>query len=90
MFDHVHPSNEPLIPGIYSTKALVQQEYDYRLQCAQEHIHNFRHHAEEFQAALKKVLEELYSPSIPFVQTTNENKCKYCNYTMICRKDCEK
>jgi hypothetical protein len=87
MFDHEKPTTQPLIPGIYNTKALFNSEYDYHLVCDKESIHNFRHYAEEFQSALKKVLEELYSPSIPFVQTTHEAKCKYCSYITICRKN---
>jgi len=34
MYDHVHPSEQPLIPGIYSTKLLFGKDYDFRLKCA--------------------------------------------------------
>ena len=38
MYDHVHPSEQPLIPGIYSTKLLFGKDYDFRLKCDKELI----------------------------------------------------
>ena len=86
MYDHVHPSEQPLIPGIYSTKLLFGKDYDFRLKCDKELIQNFRYYQQEFSDHLRQLLEELFSPEHPFCQTDNEKKCRTCSYAGICRR----
>lgn len=86
MYDHVHPTNHPLIPGIYSTKLLFGKDYDYRLKCDKEVIADFRPHEEKFKALLTELTEKLFSPELPFRQTENDKKCRNCKYAAICRK----
>ena len=68
MYDHVHPSEQPLIPGIYSTKLLFGKDYDFRLKCDKELIQNFRYYQQEFSDHLRQLLEELFSPEHPFAK----------------------
>ena len=53
MYDHVHPSEQPLIPGIYSTKLLFGKDYDFRLKCDKELIQNFRYYHQGFSDDLR-------------------------------------
>ena len=86
MYDHVHPSEQPLIPGIYSTKLLFGKDYDFRLKCDKELIQNFRYYQQEFSDHLRQLLEELFSPEHPFCQSVYEKKCRTCSYAGICRR----
>ena len=86
MFDHVSPTNNPLIPGIYSTKLLFGKDYDYHLKCDKNYISDFRPYEEEYRSELIALLEKIFSPSVPFNQTNNEKKCQTCPYAKICRK----
>ncbi len=86
MFDHVFPTNNPLIPGIYSTKLLFGKDYDYHLKCDKNYISDFRLYEEEYRSELIALLEKIFSPSVPFNQTNNEKKCQTCPYAKICRK----
>ena len=56
MYDHVHPSEQPLIPGIYSTKLLFGKDYDFRLKCDKELIQNFRYYQQEFSAVTGRII----------------------------------
>jgi CRISPR/Cas system-associated exonuclease Cas4 (RecB family) len=38
----------------------------------------------EFETRLKNLLEEIFDPSKPFVQTENTDHCKYCPFAGIC------
>lgn len=86
MFDHTHPGDTPLIPGIYSTKQLFGKEYDFRLECDKVRITDFHRYEEEFRQYLEALLAELFSPVHPFTQTENLQKCRYCPYAAICRR----
>ena len=38
----------------------------------------------EFEARLKVLLEELFSPDETFKQTQNAKTCKFCNFKNMC------
>lgn len=86
MYDHVYPTEEPLIPGIYSAKLLFGKDYDFHSKCDKEYITNFRSQENEYLKCLCTLLEELFSPAKPFCQTDNEKKCRNCSYAGICRR----
>ncbi|MCK5765293.1 MAG: PD-(D/E)XK nuclease family protein [Bacteroidales bacterium] len=41
---------------------------------------------EEFEDHLMGLLMEIVDPDIPFAQTEDESRCKYCNFKTICNK----
>ena len=41
----------------------------------------------EFEMLLKNMLAEMFSPEIPFIQTTDEKRCKYCAYQSLCNRN---
>lgn len=86
MFDHISPSEEALIPGIYNTKLLFGKDYNFHLKCDKDYIVNFRHYQEEFLSYLVSLLEEIFSPEHPFSQASSEKKCRTCSFIAICRR----
>lgn len=40
---------------------------------------------DQFSVSLNETLLKIFDSSTPFAQTDNENICKYCPYTVICR-----
>jgi len=38
----------------------------------------------EFEEILKNLLSDIFDEKIPFIQTTEEENCKYCDYKEIC------
>lgn len=86
MFGHKHPEEVPLVPGIYSTKLLFAPDYDHRLKCDKDYILNFERYREEFLENLRGLLQELFSDSAFFTQTSIDKKCHSCQYSCICRK----
>ena len=41
----------------------------------------------EFEILLIKLLNELFSAEIPFTQTTDLDRCKYCAYQSLCNRN---
>lgn len=46
-----------------------------------EHLSGLK---EEFGVLLKKKLEEIFDPAIPFIHTSQADNCKYCPYSSLC------
>jgi ATP-dependent helicase/DNAse subunit B len=58
--------------GEYKSKAPVE---DFAAQYEQE-----------FRERLQALLEEIFLPDVPFVQTEQEDKCAYCDFKALCGK----
>lgn len=86
LYEHENPGADPILPGIYSTKLLFTPNYSYLLKCNKEPIHRFKPYEPEFQSLLVELLEELYSPAVPFTQTSLPEKCRNCSYNDICKR----
>ena len=40
-----------------------------------------------FESHMATIINELFDPKEPFVQTANEKNCKYCKFKDFCRKE---
>ncbi|MGV3683974.1 MAG: PD-(D/E)XK nuclease family protein [Daejeonella sp.] len=47
---------------------------------------NLDHFKEQFELKLSEKLNEIFDKTIPFVQTTNLDICKYCPFKKICQR----
>ncbi|MBP6334783.1 MAG: PD-(D/E)XK nuclease family protein, partial [Bacteroidia bacterium] len=41
----------------------------------------------EFESGVKKILNEIFDPATPFLQTIDEKRCNYCAYAGICHRE---
>jgi CRISPR/Cas system-associated exonuclease Cas4 (RecB family) len=40
---------------------------------------------QKFEIQLRKLVKEVVNPEVPFMQTSDTEKCKFCPYNLICR-----
>ncbi|MCS5489795.1 PD-(D/E)XK nuclease family protein [Algoriphagus limi] len=80
-----HPDNQkPLKPGIFNIREIYNQKFNPFLQMGGKEIHDYKEVEEDFVSGLTGMLSEILNPDIPFSQTEDEEKCKYCAYKEIC------
>ncbi len=82
------PGLTQIYPGIYSLRGIFEENF-YPLLRSKESGNNvveFISVSESFETLFRQLLEEIFNPLLPFVQTTNEENCKYCSYRQICRR----
>jgi len=75
-----------IYPAIYNIKELISKFYDPKFRINKEVLNDFEFVKDKFIKNLKKTLEEIYNPNIPFAQTEVKDKCKYCDFASICNK----
>ncbi|WP_288369320.1 PD-(D/E)XK nuclease family protein [uncultured Algoriphagus sp.] len=79
------PENrKALKPGIFNIREIYNPEFNPFLQMNGQEIHDYREVEEEFVSGLSAMLGEILNPEVPFSQTEDEEKCKYCAYKEIC------
>ncbi|MBS9524773.1 PD-(D/E)XK nuclease family protein [Litoribacter alkaliphilus] len=92
LYDSKFPSeNSPLKPAIFNLREIFKPDFNPYLQVKVgrtqgEELNDYRYHREDFGSELRKLLEEVYDPEVPFDQTEHEDKCRYCPYQEICER----
>ena len=85
-----HPG-EQVTPGLYVMKALYDHSFDPGLSMGRtrqrKKIESFAELEEEFVGHLKEAIAAIFNPEIPYVQTENESKCRYCDFAGICNRN---
>jgi len=77
-------SNNVLVPGLVSRQNLFADTFRPHLTLDEEEVEDARDLMDEFESRLKKLLESIFDPSIPFKQTENTENCTYCAFKGIC------
>ncbi|WP_200979713.1 PD-(D/E)XK nuclease family protein [Echinicola sp. 20G] len=84
------PENkQALKPAIFNLREIFNEDFNPYLQIKEgrskgEELENYLDHKEEFEENLKKLLGEIFDQTVPFDQTDDLEKCKYCPYKEIC------
>ena len=80
-----------IMPGIIPVRNVfsdnfdtgIYHQIDKKTSIAVEDYKNYR---EEFLFLLKNTVNQIFSSEENFSQTENTDKCKYCNYKIICKR----
>jgi len=92
LYHHNFPENTlPLKPALLNLRDIFAVDFSPYLELKEPRakalvIENYLDYKEAFESHLRELLEELFSPDIPFDQTKDIEKCAYCPYAVICGK----
>ncbi len=92
LYRNKFPAEEArIIPGLYNSKELFSKGFDLRLEIQDEkgkylQINDIDPYLDEFKLHLKGMLEEIFSPDVPFSQTEDLKKCGFCTFRNICHR----
>ena len=75
-------------PSLYFVRNMNSKEYEPLLNDKSRGIvSSYGDYREEFEARLREILLDLFSPSVPFVATEEKEVCKLCDFKILCRKE---
>lgn len=92
LYQSMFPSNTlALKPALFNFKEIFQEDFNPYLQeklgrANGKEVQNYHDYREDYENGLKGLLEELFNPEVPFDQTDDLEKCKYCSYKDVCGK----
>jgi CRISPR/Cas system-associated exonuclease Cas4 (RecB family) len=78
-----HPGLK-FVPGLLNRLNLFKDDFRFGLIQDGNYLNDATPLLPEFEASVVTLLNELYSPDIPFDQTTNTKNCEFCSYQRIC------
>lgn len=79
-----HEGNLKLVPGLMNRINLFDDDFMFGLRHGREFLRDATPLLPEFEEGIRALLEELFSPSVPFDQTTDTVICDVCPYRSIC------
>ncbi len=75
-----------LIPCLFRLGRFRAGDIEHRVKVVGKEV-VFSEIRDEFNAGFKNILEDIFNPDVPFVQTDDEQACRYCPFTGICSRD---
>lgn len=80
----------PIQPAIYFLRTLFLGTFDpvvlYKVHGKGEKVDSFEEFAPDFEDGLRRCLEEIFDPDVPFTQTETGKACAYCTFRGLCGK----
>lgn len=76
--------NTRISPGLINRMNLFEEAFEFGLKMAKAPVHDVKFLLLEFEAHLRKLLEEIFNPETVFDQTTVIETCRICPYRNIC------
>ena len=91
----VNRQNLPVSPALLFIRKVGTEDYNPTLTLKTDDpnggkttklypINDIEEVADDFCMELRKLLEEIFDPSIPFSPTDNKKRCEYCPYANLC------
>ncbi len=81
---------ETVLPGLYVMRSIFKKDYSPGFRMGERkdirELENFVAHKEQFESYLLLLMEEIYNSEIPFRQTSITDRCKYCDFSVICQR----
>ncbi len=87
IWDRTHPESGEIYPAIYGLRKIFTEDTIHLTN--KENPGNevkYRDVSDQFGEMLTNLLEEIFNAEQPFVQTSVEENCQYCNFASICGK----
>ncbi|MDR1698854.1 MAG: PD-(D/E)XK nuclease family protein, partial [Prevotellaceae bacterium] len=79
-----------ILPNVIFVRNMFKDDLNFGLQQKEEkkltQVTDFLPFLKEYEQSLKKCLEEIFNPDIPFAQTAVKKHCEYCPFKAICGK----
>lgn len=81
---NLNPGNARISPGLINRMSLFEDSFEFGLKMAKTPVRDVNRLLPDFEAHLRKLLEELFNPETVFDQTTTVETCRICAYRNIC------
>ncbi len=88
LYSKLNKDIKAITPGIYLTRELFKDDFSVNItdKSRNSKVFNYFDYASEFEERLKALLALIFNRDIPFSQTADEDRCKYCVYREICHR----
>lgn len=77
-------TQQPVMPTLFFVHKSHGDDYSPAIELNKTPVTDFHRVINDFTPMLRKVLEELFNPAVPFTQTDRSLACTYCDFKNLC------
>lgn len=81
----INPAREAVSPALLFIQDTGGENYKPTLKMAQDYMDDITAYEEEFMAGIRSLVAEIMNPDIPFVATSDRQRCASCPYASLCQ-----
>lgn len=81
----LNPAQEAVSPALLFIQQSGAEGYDPTLKLGKELITDAQDYETEFMEKLESMIAEIYNPDIPFLPTSDRQRCQSCPYAALCK-----
>ena len=81
-----NPAQSPVSPSLIFIQRAFSEDYDPTILVGKSKVTDIADYAEEYEAGLNELVNEIFDPQVPFCPTCNAKSCEYCPYKKLCAK----
>ncbi len=78
--------NPVITPAVYPLKTIYTSGFETILKDGKKDVSDFNEYKDHFKERVMDLLEDIFNPGIPFVQTGNIKCCEHCPFLEICHR----
>jgi CRISPR/Cas system-associated exonuclease Cas4 (RecB family) len=76
-----------ITPALFYVRNIRHKEFNYKIKHGKTDVNDFNEFCQPFEERLIDLIEELYHPDNPFIQTEDVKYCISCPYNAICLRN---
>ncbi len=84
LYQHTQYTADRVVPGLVNARNIFEEPFDPRFIIDKQVVNDFTAYEQPYTQYLNQLLLELFDENVPFNQTDDQDKCKYCPYAGIC------
>lgn len=84
--NHPDYSDMRIVPALFYVREANDSAYEPQLELDKQPITDSRTLRDSYMDGLQQLLQQIFSPDIPFHHTSDSNRCTFCPYTQLCGK----
>ncbi|ELR68548.1 hypothetical protein C900_00289 [Fulvivirga imtechensis AK7] len=84
LYQYEKQPDEVMIPAVFNKDTLFMGEDVLLQHRGTGKVENAALYLNKYTTLLKELLSEIFNPQVPFGQTDDESKCRFCAYAGIC------
>lgn len=89
MYREITGDDSPIQPIIYALRNIGLTGIN-PLKINKKDLMDYHEVLDEFEPLLRKVIEEIFNPEVPFHQATGNDACTFCEFKSMCQREAPK
>ncbi len=75
-----------IAPSLLFVRNTSDETFEPHIIIDKHPVEDFSIYREQFGQRLHETINEIFNSDVPYTATTNKEACKYCKFTMLCRR----